>query len=185
VSLEYAILGFLNYQPFTGYDLKKLFDRSVRHFWSADQSQIYRTLAHLTEEGKAEIEVVEQTDRPDRKVYHITPRGREAFMEWLGGPFPSDDPKSSPLVQVFFAGRLTNEQILEKFKVAREIFLAILETYEKVPAQIDEYVEMVKSPREQYFWFLTLDLGIRNMRTQLAWVEEVIETIESGGLPQE
>jgi PadR family transcriptional regulator AphA len=33
MSLEYAILGFLNYHPYTGYDLKKVFDKSVRHFW--------------------------------------------------------------------------------------------------------------------------------------------------------
>ena len=185
MSLEYAILGFLTYQPFTGYDLKKLFDRSVRHFWSADQSQIYRTLAHLTEEGKAEIEIVEQSDRPDRKVYHITPTGREAFCAWLSGPFPTADPKSGPLVQVFFVGQLSDEQILAKFKVARQIFLTILDTYEKVPTQIDEYIQMVDSPREQYFWLLTLDLGIRNMRAQLEWVDTAIATLESGRLPKE
>ena len=39
MSLEYAILGFLNYHPYTGYDLKKIFDTSIRHFWPADQSQ--------------------------------------------------------------------------------------------------------------------------------------------------
>ena len=48
MSLEYAILGFLNYLPLSGYDLKKMFDTSVQHFWPADQSQIYRTLARLT-----------------------------------------------------------------------------------------------------------------------------------------
>ena len=49
MSLEFAILGFLSYHPSTGYDLKKMFDVSIRHFWPADQSQIYRTLARLTE----------------------------------------------------------------------------------------------------------------------------------------
>jgi len=59
MSLEFAILGFLNYQPYTGYDLKKIFDTSIRHFWPADQSQIYRTLARLTEQGLAEMEKIE------------------------------------------------------------------------------------------------------------------------------
>ena len=45
MSLDHAILGFLNYKPLSGYDLKKVFDSSVRHFWYADQSQIYRTLS--------------------------------------------------------------------------------------------------------------------------------------------
>jgi DNA-binding PadR family transcriptional regulator len=30
MSLEYAILGFLNYRTYSGYDLKKIFDASVR-----------------------------------------------------------------------------------------------------------------------------------------------------------
>ncbi len=64
MSLEYAILGFLNYHPYTGYDLKKIFDTSVRHFWPADQSQIYRTLARLTEIGFAEMEKVPQNRPP-------------------------------------------------------------------------------------------------------------------------
>ena len=69
MSLEHAILGFLNYRPFSGYDLKKIFDTSVRHFWPADQSQIYRTLSRLEENGFAEMEVVEQEDRPDQPGY--------------------------------------------------------------------------------------------------------------------
>ena len=81
--MKHAILGFLNYKPFSGYDLKKIFDTSVRHFWPADQSQIYRTLSQLADEGWAEKEVVPQEDRPARKVYHITAAGQEELRNWL------------------------------------------------------------------------------------------------------
>ena len=67
MSLEYAILGFLRSRPMTGYELKKIIDGSVSHFWPADQSQIYRTLGKLAERGWAEMEVVPGTDRPDRR----------------------------------------------------------------------------------------------------------------------
>jgi PadR family transcriptional regulator, regulatory protein AphA len=184
VSLEFAILGFLNYEPFTGYALKKMFDTSVRHFWSADQSQIYRTLARLTEEGLAEVERVEQFDRPDRKIYSITPAGREKFIEWLQGPFPMQDPKSGPLVQVFFSGRLSDEEVLAKFQMAAEIFRTILARYDNVPSQIDEYIQKVPSRREQYFWMLTLDLGIRTMRSNLEWAESVIDAVQKKQIPE-
>ena len=78
MSLEHAILGFLNSRPMTGYELKKIFDTSVRHFWPADQSQIYRTLSRLSERGWAEMEIIKQSERPDRKVYRLTPRGRRS-----------------------------------------------------------------------------------------------------------
>ncbi len=184
MSLEYAILGYLNYQPFSGYDLKKIFDQSIRHFWYADQSQIYRTLARLAEKGWAEIEVVEQAERPDRKVYSITPAGKDELRGWLAGPFPTGDaPHSGPLIQVFFAGQLTDDEILGKFKQAAAMFREALERYNRVPAQIAEYSEMVSSPRENYFWMLTLELGIQTMQAQLAWAESVIRLIESGQLP--
>ena len=81
MSLEHAILGFLNYRPLTGYSLKKIFDTSVQHFWPADQSQIYRTLSRLEEDGWAKMEVVEQENRPNRKVYHITDSGQEELKQ--------------------------------------------------------------------------------------------------------
>lgn len=183
--LDYAILGFLNYKPFTGYELKKMFDTSIRHFWSADQSQIYRTLNRLTTKNLVEVEHVEQADRPDRKVYHITPAGQAAFLGWLRGPFPEQESRSAPLVQVFFSAKLSDEELLVKYRAAAELFRVILAQYEQVPLAAVETMETVPSPREHYFWMQTLDLGIRTMRIQLAWIEDIIQTIETKQLPEQ
>ena len=111
MSLEHAILGFLNYRQFSGYDLKKIFDTSVSHFWPADQSQIYRTLAKLSEYGWASVERVEQEKKPDRKEYLITEEGQKELAAWLLAPQTFGDHRSPQLIQVFFAGQLTDEQI--------------------------------------------------------------------------
>ena len=48
MSLEHAILGFLNTRARSGYDLKtRCFDVEAKAFWTADQAQIYRTLERL------------------------------------------------------------------------------------------------------------------------------------------
>lgn len=185
MSLEFAILGFLNYHPYTGYDLKKIFDSSVRHFWPADQSQIYRTLTRLTEQGFAGMEKVPQEDRPDRKVYHITEAGRKELLHWLSGPAPMDSPRSAPLIQVFFSGQLSDEEILAKFEGYAEIMRAILAQYEQVPAQITPFQKEIPSPREHFFWLLTLDNGIRSMQAALEWAESVIEQLKAGKVPQQ
>jgi DNA-binding PadR family transcriptional regulator len=184
MSLEYAILGFLNYHPYTGYDLKKIFDTSIRHFWPADQSQIYRTLSRLTENGWAGMEKIPQEDRPDRKVYHITDTGRSALRAWLAGPPPLDEPRSAPLIQVFFAGQLSNEEILAKFEGYAAIMRAILGQYDQVPAQIGPFQQEIPSPREHFFWLLTLENGINNMRANLEWTESVIARLKNGQVPE-
>ena len=157
MSLDHAILGFLNYQPFSGYDLKKIFDTTVRHFWPADQSQIYRTLGRLTEEGFVKMETVEQTSRPDRKVYHITPAGRRELTDWLVGPPPLDPTRSSALVQVFFAGQLSDGELLSKFESFAAMIGGILKLFDSLPDEIDEYADKVGSPRE--FLLLAVDPG--------------------------
>jgi PadR family transcriptional regulator, regulatory protein AphA len=184
MSLEYAILGFLNYHPYTGYDLKKIFDSSVRHFWSADQSQIYRTLTRLTEKGFAGMEKIPQEDRPDRKVYHITEAGCAELRKWLSGPPPMEGPHSAALIQVFFAGQLSDEEILAKFEDFAALMRLILAQYSQVPEQILPYQQEITSPREHFFWMLTLDNGIRSMQAALEWAESVIEIIKAGKVPQ-
>lgn len=185
MSLDYAILGFLNYHPYTGYDLKKIFDTSIRHFWPADQSQIYRILSRLEENGLAVMEKVAQEDRPDRKVYHITDVGRAELHAWLAGPPPMGEPRSAPLIQVFFSGQLSNDEILAKFEGYAAIMRAILSQYEQVPAQIGPFQQEIPAPREHFFWLLTLENGISNMRANLAWAESVVERIKNGQVPQE
>jgi PadR family transcriptional regulator AphA len=183
MSLEHAILGFLNYLPLSGYDLKKMFDTSVQHFWPADQSQIYRTLARLTEQGFVEMEIIHQEDRPDRKVYSITPPGREELQGWLKA-LPQEEPNRSPaLVQVFFCGQLSDQEILAKFEAVTAMMRMVLERYQQIPGQLEEYSHMVNSPRETYFWLLTLDLGLRTMRANLEWAENVIGQLKAGKVP--
>lgn len=182
MSLDHAILGFLQYGPLSGYDLKARFDLSVQHFWPADQSQIYRTLAKLAEQGYAWLEVVEQDDRPDRKVYHITDGGREELRRWLATPLGMKGGRSAPLVQVFFAGQLSDAEILAIFRGAAAQCRAGLEQLRQVPAEAQAFTAEVEA-RESWCWFLTLECGIRLSEAHLAWLEDVIARIERGEIP--
>ncbi|RJP48684.1 MAG: PadR family transcriptional regulator [Anaerolineaceae bacterium] len=184
MSLEYAILGFLNYHPYSGYDLKKIFDTSIRHFWPADQSQIYRTLTRLTENGWAEMEKIPQEDRPDRKVYHITEAGRVELRSWIASSPPLSEPRSAPLIQVFFSGQLSDEEILAKFEGYAAIMRALLDQYEQVADQLGPFQKEIPSPREHFFWLLTRENGIASMRANLKWVERVIKRIKNGEIPK-
>ena len=58
--LKYVLLGFLNYTPMTGYELKQFMDESTANFWHAKQSQIYTTLKKLEEEGMLESHILKQ-----------------------------------------------------------------------------------------------------------------------------
>ncbi|MCP4544081.1 MAG: PadR family transcriptional regulator [Chloroflexi bacterium] len=183
MSLEHAILGFLNYKPFSGYDLKKVFDTSVQHFWPADQSQIYRTLARLAKREWVEVEVVQQEDRPNRKVYSITETGQAELRRWLTMPLPTHDERHASLIQVFFSGQLSDEDILATFEQEAKGLREMLKRYDQVPQRSADYAATINSPRETFFWMLTLEYGIKVAQTSLEWVESVIQRIENGQHP--
>jgi PadR family transcriptional regulator AphA len=185
MSLDYAILGFLDQRSYTGYDLKKIFDTSVRHFWPADQSQIYRTLTRLTDNGWARMEKIEQDNRPAKKEYSITPEGRHALQEWLVTPLPFSENRSAPMIQVFFAGQLTDVQVLEMFERVAGYMRAGMADYDAIPQEIEHYQEYVQSPRDFYFWMLTLEIGKITAQANLSWLESMIQRIKTGEIPQD
>jgi PadR family transcriptional regulator, regulatory protein AphA len=185
MSLEHAILGFLNHRPYSGYDLKKFFNTSVRHFWPADHSQIYRTLARMNKNGWVEIEVVPQESHPDRKVYHITESGRQELRNWLVTPLTPEENRSAEMIQIFFAAQLSDEEILAIFERTAALMRSGLEHYARIPRNIEAYSEYTHSPREFFFWMLTLDVGIHNLQSGLAFLENLIQRTRNGELPRE
>lgn len=181
MSLKYAILGFLSFTPLSGYDLKKAFDSSVRHFWPANQSQIYRTLAELDEQGLVEKEVVARPERLDMKIYHITAAGRTELHHWLATPLPEQDLREPFLLQVYFSGQLSDEEILNllqrEIRIAQERIQAYRTIYQAV---YNSQPNRIGDPRALYLSMLTLEYGLAANRALVAWAQNAVNRIQAG-----
>ena len=179
MSLEHAILGFLSYEPLSGYDIKKMVDRSVAHFWPAVQSQIYKTLGQMEAAGWLTVETIAQEPRPPRKLYHLTPAGQAELLRWLQEPQPPHEVRLPWLVQVFFAGRLNDDQVLKLLRHQLYLQQQRLQRYTSIPPE--NQADMAESdPRERFFWLLTVDFGVAQALSQIHWLEEVIRRLEQG-----
>jgi PadR family transcriptional regulator AphA len=178
MPLEHAILGFLSYQPMSGYDLKKLFDQSVAHFWSATSSHIYKSLEGLEKKGWAEVKVIQQEDKPNRKEYHITAEGRAELHRWLVNPLPIEPVRKAWLIQIFFSHFSTNEEIISflqsRMKQVQE-HLQFLES--SIHVGVDESAWSIDIERARQFWQLTLDYGIEYYKFELDWYEKTLKAI--------
>lgn len=86
MALEHALLVALRERPASGLELTRRFGRSIGYFWSATHQQIYRVLGRMERDGWVSVRTVAQQGRPDKKVYDVTPIGREALADWLAAP---------------------------------------------------------------------------------------------------
>src|SRR5688500_16777052 len=85
-ALGFALLGALARGPSSGYEVAQMMKQPVGYFWHARHSQIYPELAALEARGLVTHKVVEQRDRPAKKVYSLTRAGRSALREWVTSP---------------------------------------------------------------------------------------------------
>lgn len=175
MSLRYAILGLLNVMPMTGYDLKhQAFDATVRHFWPADQSQIYRTLNQLASENLVTVTLEVQDERPDRKVYTITQAGQAALAEWLKSDQALPTLRDPLLVQLFFGQELPRADLLRV--VARQLAAhqAQLAAFGQIPIPPAE-----SRPDDRWLALqhLTLDFGVALEQAYVTWLENCQQVI--------
>jgi len=111
MDVKTVCLGMLSDGPASGYDLKKQFESTFGHFFAAGYGSIYPALSSLAEDGLVDCEEIAQEGKPDRKVYSITPAGREHLLAALDDPAPSHKVRSEFLAMMFFAHLMTPEQV--------------------------------------------------------------------------
>ena len=177
MSLRHTLLGFLSLKPFTGYDLKKQFDRTVRHFWTADQAQIYRTLWQLANEGLVAVEIVPGEDRPDRKEYHVTDRGLAELDSWLRATAEMPPDREPFLAQLFFAGRLSPSELESLVERRTAVAEEGLVTLRSVALEWADLIEGGPSTQAELLTLTTLERGIRHHLVELAWLRDLLRDV--------
>lgn len=111
MSLRYAILGVLDAQPMTGYELGAYFEASANWVWSAKLSQIYPLLNAMAEEGVVHSEAEARGKRRSTR-YTITEKGHAELVDWVGSPHPAHAPRDSALLQALFMDLLPADRVV-------------------------------------------------------------------------
>ena len=119
-ATEYAVLGLLTRGEQSGYDLRKLADRSVGYFWTPAKSRIYATLPRLVDAGLVRRRDVVQSGRPDKQLYLLTRKGEEALRRWIAEePLEPETSRNTLLVKLFFGDFAEPEQVLAHVRQRR------------------------------------------------------------------
>ena len=168
---EYAVLGLLGHvgRPISGYELRKVLDRSVAYIWQPSKTQLYAVLPQLVAAGLATSREVEQRGRPDKQLYRITRAGRLAIREWLERDEDTTDPDRSMLVlKLFFGSQGDRQALVRQLASFRDAFARRLATYEEMR---DE------SEGDNEFTRLTLRYGIARAEAALDWADTALREL--------
>jgi PadR family transcriptional regulator, regulatory protein AphA len=176
-ATEAALLGLLRHGEMSGYDLRKLVERSVGYYWTPAKTQIYSSLPRLVEAGFATRRTVRQTERPDKHLYSITDAGREAVVDWI--------------VKAPLDAGLGRNVLLLKLGLADENQAAALaaqvqERRAEIERLREELIELDAAGGDQDppFEHLTRRYGFFHVDTLGRWLDEVAEALERSAVLQ-
>lgn len=164
-SPQPVLLGLLMSEPRHGYELYQELSEELGRVWQVGLSQAYAQLKQLEEVGLVTSRVEPQEGRPARKVYHLTPEGRDLFLEWVRQPVPYlRHIRVEFLARLYFYRRLSLQgldELVEKQKaVCHE--------------QIERFARMAGEAGDE-FRRLVLEFRVGQLEAVVAWLDRCVE----------
>lgn len=168
------ILYFLNIKPTHGYEIQKFIQLNEMNKWTKIQSgSIYYALSKLEKEGCIELYKEEFVGKKPRKIYQITPKGRETLNSLLLKEF------TQPLFQVYsdkFAlfPFLKN---LQKDQLVKSIHQHIRGLQLKCE-QIEKWQDSKLTDDSLLVEKMSFEIMLSNLHNQIKWHESLISELD-------
>jgi DNA-binding PadR family transcriptional regulator len=176
VSFRHFVLGLLNQQPMSGYDIKRLLKGLG---WLVDGpsfGNIYPTLHALLKDGLVTVEVVPHQNKPPRKIYSVTETGRQILQEWANRPVTPSPSLRAFVMRLILAGSFSQARLVAHLQQRRNQVTAHQATLEQTAEALDEEADLQR---------LALDYGLALAITELAWLDSTLNRLSQQPLPME
>lgn len=179
MSLRHGILGLLGYTPMAGYDLMKVFNSSLKYFWSAQASQIYRELDGMSAEGLIRTEEERQRGKTTKTLFVPTKKGEAEFDRWLReGKVEPARTRNHFLLRLFFQSRIgapSVRSIVEEKKARAEAEAAQLQAV--LEGVIPRTAARVGDELATLCWKGAAEYGLALCEAEVRWAEDFLARI--------
>ena len=171
---KFAILGMLTAGPLSGYDLKKVSEGKLAHFWHESYGNLYPRLAELEAERLVSSKKERRPGRPDATVYTLTPRGWEEFRGWMTLPAAPERVRSELLLKVFFGAHAPVEESVRQIEAYRDQQQELRTTFQAMEEKLHgEESDAADTP----YRLLTLRRGQLVTEARLRWCREALRSL--------
>jgi DNA-binding PadR family transcriptional regulator len=177
-TLEHALIGLIAELPdVSGYDIIRIFEISMVHFWHARQGQIYPTLDRMERAGLITHRDVIQHGRPNKREFRVTPRGREFLTKWLASAPEPMRIKHPALLRTRFLGHLDYDEARSKLIEQRDQAMAYVELFKTIERE-NFGAPLRHRSKGAMFSYFTLRYGLDWMEQTARWCDWAIGEVE-------
>jgi DNA-binding PadR family transcriptional regulator len=160
-----VILGILMNGSKSGYDIKKDFETVFSYFYDASFGSVYPALKIMDQEGLIKKETILQESKPNKHVYSISDKGKEAFHSYLSSPVASDIVRSDISMRLFFGDYAESDLVVSWIETIVRQYEQSLRTVEQYKAELSDQLTVTQK--------ICISLGVNSYRNE-------IETLKAG-----
>jgi DNA-binding PadR family transcriptional regulator len=168
--LGYALLGLIQIEPRSGYDLRKLFETTPMGHYSSSPGAIYPALKRLEEQELIIGEIADGDTLRPRRVYSATRSGTETLRAWVSQDVVRDDllrRDDELMLRFALMGSVVDSRTTRRFL---EQMLAILDTYLPELESVLAALPTQGPPHGR----LALAAGIASYKARRGWLQSAI-----------
>jgi DNA-binding PadR family transcriptional regulator len=167
MSVRHALLGLLAQRPRHGYELHTAFEAMVggEHHWDVKPAQIYTTLARLEKDGLVAEAAVEQDGGPEKRIFAITPTGRELLAEWFASGVEADHRRDEFYVKLMLSlatGEANPRAVIQRQRAR------LFQDLHALTAQRGRC-----NPQRELAQILLYDKAIMHLEADLRWLDMI------------
>ena len=163
------LLALLAKEPAHGYELKLALEQIFGQAYpSPNIGQIYVTLKRLEQDGLVRSQDVEQATRPNKRVYELTPAGREALRSWVDEPSQGPRVRDEFFIKLVLAPMSGLADRMELMNKQRRHYLGIMRNLTQMQADSDP----ADTPAR-----LLIEGAILHLQADLDWLERCQEEL--------
>ncbi|CAM4440733.1 PadR family transcriptional regulator [Paenibacillus tarimensis] len=180
--MEFVILGLLLIRSLSQYDIKAILERKISPFYSPSLGSIQAALKKLQARGLTQLQADENSPR-GRKLYTITAEGKQHFMTWMLAPFSHGRLEQEATTKLFFLGLVSPAERLAIVREMTRVLEANVQEYETAYTEANTRMGSGGTPvhlaEVARFQLKTLELGLHDQRSMLAWFTSLAEELEA------
>ena len=205
--MDKMILGLLLLKELTIYEIKNAIQTYLSDMSSSSMGAIQAAIKKLLANDMIGYnECV--SNSVNKKIYHITEKGKECFLEWLSTPMSIKKAKNIELSKMYFMGLVMDEKrtdliqaYIDEQKIKLKGLHEIRNTSSNLDKQVDAFMESNRDKPKHLerlrnctgkqtneecirdiaaFSLATLDYGIQSTEFEITWYENLKEKLEKG-----
>ena len=121
---------------------------------------------------------MEQSGKPDKKVFSITESGRQELNRWLTDDKTEFATRSPLLMKTFFRGERSLEENIEFFDKLHKDAENFIFLMKNSPKSLENYSDLLKDPMKSVYWKMTMEYGIMYQQMYMNWIEKCRNELE-------